>query len=860
MNMFQLSLRYIKKQKKRAVLTIIGIVLSVALVSATGIMVTSFQSMEIEQSKNDYGTWHYQIDGITDEKQVQTLKSNVLIQSAGIAATDTYVKIAGINSKAQSEDYHYLILHEFDASALFMFPYYTINKGRMPQNSNEIVLPTSAANFISEGIKIGDSISLPVGKYAGAGTQNTRSFQQTATRKFTVVGFYNTVKGIYRHEGEGEVLTLNPTGNHNYTVYAQMKSGIDFDTSIHKAVKDCGLTSDKVEIYENMLLQWTGQSKSTGSRDTATGTFLLLATIILAVMVLVIRNSFAMSVSEKISQIGTLRCLGASPKHIHNLVQSEALVIWGIALPIGFLCGLGAMAVVIAAVRSVGVEGLIYLHLAVSAWPFVVTALLSFAAVMLSARIPTGRAMKMPMIEAVRGNTVYRDDRIRKSKKGHFLGKMMGFPGLLAAKNIRRNPKRFRTTVLSVIVSVTLFIAVGGFAIGIGRSISNAISSSAGDYNYETGSGSTQSVSEMDRIERQVKVLSGVDSYQKTLTYYAPLYIPAARVPAKYPSIYKNFTGNTAFDTSQNKTMHRSLMILQVSRGNYNTLHFSGKALTYDELLANKGALLCQTQTLVSGGGRIATVDFANYKPGESITVTQYLSHPAKSSDENTKERKLNVKIAGLLAEKPWYAHDTDGFLVVPQENIGLFGSTTDAKNVELSIKFEKGKEKQTGVKLDELGASAKHISYQNYYEVNKNSRNNMLVTQIFVYGFMSVIILICCVNVFNTINANLLVRKREIAMIRAVGMSQKQLVKMLLTECSLYGLIGTFWGALIGIPLQILLINAFGHVVLADVQSPLQYVLMALLAAVGISILAGLSPIRKMIKAPIIEEIRAQE
>jgi hypothetical protein len=135
-----------------------------------------------------------------------------------------------------------------------------------------------------------------------------------------------------------------------------MKPGINFSTSIHKAVKDCGLSSDS--IRENGIVVWMRKSASTKVRNT--------------------------------------------------LVQTEALVIWIIALPVGMLCSLGAMVGVIAAVKNIDPENLEYLRLTASAWPFLLTAILSFTAMMFSARRPIKNTMKLPMIEAVRGNAVYR--------------------------------------------------------------------------------------------------------------------------------------------------------------------------------------------------------------------------------------------------------------------------------------------------------------------------------------------------------------------------------------------------------------------------------------------------------------------
>ena len=87
------------------------------------------------------------------------------------------------------------------------------------------------------------------------------------------------------------------------------------------------------------------------------------------------------------------------------------------------------------------------------------------------------------------------------------------------------------------------------------------------------------------------------------------------------------------------------------------------------------------------------------------------------------------------------------------------------------------------------------HLGYYNLYETYQDSRNTVLVINIFLYGFLVVVLVICIINVFNTVSTNIMNRKREIAMLGAIGASKRQLRKMLYAECLLYGIIGTIWG-----------------------------------------------------------------
>ena len=876
MNISSLAIRYLRIQKRRTILTAVGVTLAVALVAGTGILISSFQQMRIKQGQAEEGTWHYHVSNIAERSKAEQLKSNALFQKAGIAAYDMSLHVGKKDGQDQT-----IPLYEYDTTALSMAPE-VVTQGRAPRNSNEIMLSTSAKSFFPS-IKLGDPITIPYGiftqgdSYASSGgssgnmtitKQSSGNFTQKDLRAFTVVGFFR--RGFYDYENAEYGVTLNPTGEHAYSVYAQIKPMLNFPASIRKAVTDCGISKDN--ISENGIVEWMGKSAATKIKTAITTTFVILAIIILAITMLVIRNSFAMSVADKISEIGTLRCLGAGPGHIRSLVLSEALAVWGVAAPVGLLLGTGAMAVVIAVVRSLDPTDFRYLLLAPGVWPYLLAVVLSLLTVLLSAFGPVRMTMRIPMIEAVRGNAVYRDSRIHRNRKGRLLGQVFGFQGLLAAKNIRRSPRRFRTTVLSVVASVVLFITVGGFAASVAGSLQTAMRMMGADYEFSADSNKKSIVQALNDMEQKVRGMSGISGVQRTSVYSVELDVPIKRVPQKYLKTYREFRGTSVNETDAG-VVKEQLLAMEVSRENYNSLNFEGKAPSYDELVKSGGALLCETSALYSSGGRFANVAFANYRPGENVSVVQTVSPTDDKKDEV--KQTFPVSIAGVLSELPWFSRfsqQADGVLVFPEGETARFetdafkkaatsGDSADSE-IFLEIRYAKGAEKQVDAQLRKMSDSGMKsgLGFLDYFYTTVSMRNNYLIMLIFVGGFAAVIILISCINLFNTIHANLQTRKREIAMTRAIGMDQSQLRSMLLLECSLYGIIGTFWGAVIGLPLQYLLHKSFNMVFASDMQAPLLMTLVALVATSGIGILAGLSSIRHIIKAPIVEEIRAQE
>lgn len=862
-SLFSLSLRYLKAQKKRTIATALGIIMSVALVTGTGLLVNSYQDMSLRAEIARNGSWHFKLNGDMTPQTITKLNDNYLIQTAGIAAFDKALDMGEKKDAYASYQgvvgHEVLYLRELDARCLPMMPY-TIVEGRMPETAEEIVLHTSAVHWEGRELKIGDKISQPLcrieemeAETADSYTCQTRLVPESV-REFTIVGVYSSPS--YYSEVEGEALTVNPSGTHDYFAYVQVKPGIDYWKAMDNALKDCGLTD--LDVTGGGVLSYMGQGKSTIS-DSLRTTLITLALIIMSVMVIVISNSFSMSMSEKVSQIGTLRCIGATPAQVRSIVMGEALMTWAMALPLGLLSGLGAMAVVFQVVSALAMDASSQLRLVPSPFPFVLSAAVSLLAVLFSAYLPARKANRISMVEAVKGMDAGQDARIRKNRKGRLWGKLFGFPGFLAAKNIRRNPRRFRVTVMSVVVSVAMFISLGGFAGSLSNTVLAANAMFEKDFEYYNYAQNESEQEDLQKAFRRLKAeadrIDGVERTQFYSSMAADMLISSENINEQYHEKAEQFSEFFQdYTLVREGVFSKSIGISPIDRGNYNELRFISSAPTYDDLLSSGEILLMQRASAMTDGGRILSEDFANYQAGAEIELKFY-----HYGEEETR----NARIGGLLEECPWYlaGDQVSGCILLPEEIYwqwhDAYGDIGDGYC--LALQMQEGREEQTQDALTELADGYPNIHCVSQYQQTVESKNLFLIMNIFIYGFMMVIILICCVSVFNTINTNLLMRRKETAMIRAVGMDRGQLIKTLLLECALYGVTGTFWGSLIGLPLLSFLSRSFGVIMTASLRSPLAYITMALVASVTISILAGIGPIRKIIKTPIIDQIRAQ-
>lgn len=859
--MISLVWKYIKQQKKRTILTIIGVVLATALVASVGLFFTSFQGMMVKEAAVNSGIQDYALVSFGGEnpltrEDAQKIADNYLVERSALAAVNQQFcwEVSGEQKQ--------LGLEEREPEAIQMKDYQMV-EGRLPQNSGEVMISSEDRG----GIQVGDRLSGKVKFYtfqpAQDGEQQVE--MEAGQVEYTVVGVYASDSGFGLVSGG-----ISDQIQHNsYMLLVNIKNGMNKQQAMNTILADSGV---KINSEMNSdYLQWQGQRGTNAVQMAINGTFLLLSAIILFAMATVIRNSFAMSVSEKMSQFGALRCVGASPSQIRRMVFQEALLIWIIALPIGLLLGMAAMTVVFGIVQNIDLHALRYLNLVMSPLPFLLTALFSFAAVILSARSPAARAAKISAIEAVRGASIFEDAQTGNGRGGAILGKLGGISGQLAGKNIRRNKKRYRTTVLSVTLSIAVVICIGGFGQSVIHSTLDYSEVDAFDFRI-TDEGADRDV-QVQRLQALDTVLMRNSGLEKSTLFQQTairLFVPEEKMTPDYlGSLYpdslqmREEKENLPESTAKGESLYAYAYL--INRKAYEELELLPGAPSYDELIASQGVALRQNLTFSSMDSGMKQIQVAEYQVGDSVDID--LEYLGMGSEDHVDVHNIgrSFPVSALVEETPWFSGNKQQMAIYfPIENADLLFRYQDwdlpGINTRLSLKARPESVEQMSSFVAEQVSTMDQMRLMNNYEDSKERRNTAVVMSIFIYGFQVVIALICSLNLFNTINANLQARKREIAMLRAVGMENRQLWKMLLLECVMYGIIGTIWGSIVGLLLQVSLLRTLSGAMSVGMISPVFYIVGSLVVSIGVCLLAGAGPIRRIIRKPIVEEIRAQE
>ena len=470
-----LSIKNLKLNKKRTISTIIGIILSCSLICAVSTMVASFQETLIENAVNETGYYHLKMIGVTDDK-LEELKKNRDIKSIYTINQNGY----GILENGQNEDKPYLKLYSMDKD-LFEYLKFNLIEGRFPNNQNEVIISKHIIDNGKVDIKIGDKISSDIGKRVtnegedlGKSNPYIKDYEKlinTEHKEFTVVGIME--RPNYSFEGysdPGYTIITTDSNIGDKEAYILLSNPKEYKSSIPEIVEVSSYSQvySETDTYEQNreLLRWEAFAFSDSTVLMLFSVVGVVIFIIIFTSVFCIRNSFAIATTEKMKMYAMLASIGATKKQIKKSVILEALILGLIGIPLGILLGIIAVFILMKIVNSIAgeyllgnIEGIV---VKISVMPIIIAALLSLITIYLSAISSARKASKVSPIEILRNA-----DKIKlkanKLKVPKIIKKVFKTGGELAYKNLKRSKKKYRTTVISLAVSIFIFITMNVF-------------------------------------------------------------------------------------------------------------------------------------------------------------------------------------------------------------------------------------------------------------------------------------------------------------------------------------------------------------------------------------------------------------
>ncbi len=769
------TIRNLLLNKKRTIVTIIGIVLSTALICGTVGLVASARQTLLETTKRSTGNYHTKFYDVPKD-ELKYIQENINVESYFLTDKLGVARLSGSKNKYKP----YLQILEYDKNALNNNGV-ILTEGRLPENSNELLISEHIKDNGRVKLNVGDKVTLDIGKRIDVSDgfelnndvlydeERTEDIVDTARKTYTIVGVMK--RPDYSIESYSAPV---------YTVVTCMDGVRDkADIAVlYTKPRECASNNKMInpdkkydQKVNSELLRYEGVMGDEAMM-TIIGIASVIMTIIVVSSVFVIRNSFSISVSEKSRQYGMLSSIGATKRQIKRSVVFEGFIIGLIAIPIGILCGVIGIVILLKVVNYLLADALngYFFEYSLPFIPMLVAVIVSFVTIYLSCIIPAHRASKISPIEAIRGNN---DIKIKskKLKVPGYVGKLFGIGGVIASKNLKRNKKKYRTTVVSIVVSIVIFISLFSF-IYYGNRTSRVYYTEM-KYNVIVYASDSNAKDVAYNISR----LDGVDKFAYSYSEISELEAD------KYCTEF----GKDIVDSSEGANGVSSISIYT-----YNNEYFKEylKEVGVSEEKYKDGVVLIDDIVEEQENGQKVFKNIYNIKTGDTVDI------------DITGRKGNQVKVLKKTDKRPMGLEGTyfySGAMIVSED---FMDDLPECKNLRMYINSDNASMVENEINdLIDTDDRYADMSVTNYQRWAENENRMILVISIFLYGFISVITLIGVTNIFNTITTNMILRSKEFAMLKSVGMTTKEFNKMIRLENIMYGI----KSLLIGIPLGIL-------------------------------------------------------
>ena len=683
--MTRLTIKEILNNKKVFILCFISVLLSCILLFTVGLSFSTIRQNQINSIIDNYGDYHAIIyDAYINEKNNL---DNKLVNK--------YYYIY------QIEDNLYSISDNFDLNLDI--------KGRLPNNSNEILISSNKANELN--LDIDSNLEI-----------NSKSYK--------VVGIYK--KNYFLNFTFDDIILTKDTEDNNKAVYfiyldSYNNMNLDLDLLVSKF--------DNASIYKNKTLISFFDKSDTSTQNQVYMLLTMFLCLILAFIIFfIIYNAFSISVNEKKKKYAMYKSIGATPKQILCSVFLESLIVLVIAIPLGFLLSLGFISLILLIINNM-LEGIAPNIYTLEMYPtFIFISLIFILVSTLFATFSVARmASRINIIDEVRQNKKF---KYRKSNK--LIKKILGIECLISANNVTRDRAKYRITTISVVIGIILFLTSTTL---LSISLYQTSDDKLNDYISVT----IYDDLKKEEIINTISKLESVDDF----VYF------------KYE--YYTFKTTNNFDNITNNF----ISYLYINEDKYNELkeHYN---------IDNDYPFLINT---LSNGNKIFTDDIVELE--------------LMSEEKNQNIIVNTVDDYGIFDE-------SYGYYFTPSMHPVIIGKYNDNINSSINISIQAKDYLKLDQEIKALIEIDENVDYWNTYVINYNNRVLTNCIKLIIYLSLLFITFITVVSIIGTISASLNLRRKEFAILKSIGLSNKQFNKMIFYESLMLSLKSLLFGFLI--------------------------------------------------------------
>lgn len=842
----RLTIKNLRLNKKRTIVTIIGIILSTALMVGIGLLFSSFQDLMIRDTIGYNGKYEANYSDV-DLDKLNNIKDKDF--------TYFYEKPIGFSKIESSNEYKpYMYITSVNKE---YFNELKLVDGSFPKNENEVVISNHVITNGGLNYKVGDFVTLKYGTRNIEGEETLANSEYVPGEEIDITGEVTLkIVGIversnfesYSASGyTAFTLDVNSDkGNVNlYVMFDKNKKIIKQSEELAKE-----LSYDYDINYNSTLLALYGESTYGNVMTTMVSMMMIMLALVSIGCIIVIYNSFAISVMERKKEFGLLSSIGATKKQLAHTVFFEAVVVGVIGIIFGILGAYIGIGCVVLVINNLISDMLDYkLYLVTNPLFIIIPVIFMIVVIGVSAFIPSRRASKVSPIEAIRQND---DIKINKKKirTSKLVLKLFGIEGEIALKNIKRNKKKYRVTIVSLFISIVLFISFSSYM----NYTLNTASSVMGEvpYDYQIsyfGDDPNNDKEALDKINEIVKS-SDVKEYVSYSVSNLSI-IGNYTYSDEYLDFYKSAYGENGIKALNNlKYQYISIYILDDN--SYNKYK---KLIGLDKdsvILLNKfkGVSYGNNKRVnynipVINNGNI-NIKICNFDDEENTDTTKYCN-------KNIDNIFVTNKSFDLIEE---FSYMSDFKIVV---NKKLYDSISDSSTHYTQFNIISDNTNNIDKLTKDLDKYS-NVNYTNIKEAMKQANNLILVVKILMYGFISLVTLIGVTSVFNTISTSMALRKREFAVLRSIGLTNRGFNKILFFESLFFGMKSLIFAIPVSIGITVLI-----HYALADMVSistiiiPWKYIIISIVSVFVIVLLTMMYSTSKIKKHNIIEQIREE-
>lgn len=843
----RLTIKNLRLNKKRTIVTIIGIILSTALMVGIGLLFSSFQDLMIRDTIGYNGKYEANYSDVDLDKLNNIKNKNF---------TYFYEKPIGFSKIESSNEYKpYMYITSVNKE---YFNELKLVDGSFPKNENEVVISNHVITNGGLNYKVGDIVTFTYGSrnidgditLANSELVDGEDLTNEGTYTYKIVGIVDR-SNFESYSASGyTVFTLDVNSDKgNVNLYVMFNKNKKIIKQSEELAKELNYNGDI--NYNSTLLALYGESTYGNVMSSMGGMMIIMLSLVSIGCIIVIYNSFAISVMERKKEFGLLSSIGATKRQLSHTVFFEAVVVGVIGIILGILGAYIGIGCVILIINNLISDMLEYkLHLVTNPLFIIIPVIFMIIVIGVSAFIPSRRASRVSPIEAIRQND---DIKINKKKirTSKLALKLFGIEGEIALKNIKRNKKKYRVTIVSLFISIVLFISFSSYM----NYTLNTASSVMGEvpYDYQIsyfGDDPNNDKEALDKINEIVKS-SDVKEYVSYSVSNLSI-IGNYTYSDEYLDFYKSAYGDDGIK-ALNNLKYQYISILVLDDNSYNKYK---KLIGLDKdrvILLNKfkGVSYGNNKRVnynipVINNGNI-NIKICNFDDNdEDVDTTKYCN-------KNIDNIFVTNKSFDLIEE---FSYMDDFKLIV---NKKLYDSISDSSTHYTQFNIISDNTNNIDKLTKDLDKYS-NVNYTNIKEAMKQANNLILVVKILMYGFISLVTLIGVTSVFNTMSTSMALRKREFAVLRSIGLTNRGFNKILFFESLFFGMKSLIFAIPVSIGITVLI-----HYTLADMVSistiiiPWKYIIISIVSVFVIVLLTMMYSTSKIKKHNIIEQIREE-